>query len=181
MRPIHPILALAGAAVVLATGYAWGSAAAADTANPFINTKVLATSGVKFVEGPDADPPPWPSNAPKAPPASPASDTAAAQPSVVPALVSVSTAQPETQRVTPAQATAMAMNTTVPSSALSPVSRPPVDPTVSMEPSLQQQPVSSAVPDDTRFLRQRPRRVLQKEVTFATTHEGQPVTIIWNN
>ena len=179
MRPIHPFLALAGAAAVLATGYAWGNAAAADTANPFINTRVLATSGVKYVEGPDADPPPWPANAPTAPPSRPASDTAAAQPGMVPALVSSSTAQPETQRVTPQQATAMAMNTTAPSSALSPVSRPLIDPTVSMEPALQS--ASAMMADDQRLQRLRPRRVLQKEVTFATTHEGQPVTIIWNN
>jgi hypothetical protein len=63
----------------------------------------------------------------------------------------------------------MALN--IPSSATSPVYKPPSDPTTSSP--------TSPPRDGTR---RRPRRsaALQKDVTFGTTHEGQQVTIIWN-
>ncbi|MEZ0226779.1 MAG: hypothetical protein ACAH83_19635 [Alphaproteobacteria bacterium] len=149
MKPVSSLIVAAGAMVVFAAGYAKG---AASGSNPFIHVALLPLGPMSFVEGPDADPPPWPSDAPQA-----------------------SAFPPETRRVSPASsklvAAANAPATGVPASAVYPVSNPP--------PALQESPP----PDIQRMAQTQvlPRRVVaKKEVTFGTTREGRPVTIIWD-
>jgi hypothetical protein len=180
MKSIHPFVALAGAAVVFATGYAWG-AASDSAADPFMNTKVLATSGVSFVDGPEADPPPWPADAPQTAKAAidqPAAvTTAAAQ---RPAPFTPPAAPPETERVVPGTQASGALGgdnaslamSDIPSSAIAPVYHPPEAPAES----------SALVPDDTRRVTRRLRAHsdVQKQITFGTKRSGQPVTIIWD-
>ncbi len=187
MKPINPIVALAGAAVVFAAGYAWG--AAGDTASdPFLNTKLLASSnGVTYVDGPDADPPPWPAGASAPPPQArvqPASVRTAAGPMGPPmpaataiAALASDAAPPDAQRVVPGDQTGLASGNagdapsgddsvalnSIPSSALAPVYHPP------------------AAPEGRRVPRATRQHGLRKQVSFGTMNNGQPVTIIWDS
>jgi hypothetical protein len=136
--------------VFFAAGYAKG---AASGSNPFIHVMLLPMGPMSFVEGPDADPPPWPADAPQA-----------------------SAFPPATRKVSPPSSNLVAaLNTPAiagPSSAVYPVSNPP--------PMVQELPA----PELQRVAQTRsaaPRRVaVKREVTFGTTREGKPVTIIWD-
>ena len=115
MRKIYPHIAFSAAFALLATGYAWG--ASAETANRLITEKYLSSGEASFVDGPDAEPPPWPADAQKAP--------------------------PETQRVMPAASATIALN--IPSSALNAISNPPAV-TTPAKPSSDPTPSADAAP-----------------------------------
>lgn len=173
MRSIPPLMGFAGAVIVFAAGYAQG--AASSITNPFLNTKSATTSGLTFVEGPDAEPPPWPSNLPAARPVVAASTS-------VPAPETRSNSPPaDTERVAPAdRSDVLALN--IPSSALNPVSNPPPAPAPVAETYPLPTAETDAVPLEVQKVR--PRRLqplVPKQVTFGTTRGGQPVTIIWDH
>jgi hypothetical protein len=154
MKPVSSLMVAAGAIIFFAAGYAKG--ASSGGANPFIHVPLLSMGPASFVEGPDADPPPWPADAPQA-----------------------SAFPPETRKVPAPSSNIVAVLSTpsakIPASALYPTSNPPPAETRQEMPSqqLQAQEMREMPPP-------RRRVAVKKDVTFGITREGRPVTIIWD-
>jgi hypothetical protein len=151
MKPVPSLIVSVVAIVFFAAGYAKG---AASGANPFMRVMLLPTGPLSFVEGPDADPPPWPADAPQASAFPPATRKASA----------------------PSSNLVMALNTPSANNASSAgyLASNPVPEVEELPPPILQKILQQA---------QLPvRRVaVKREVTFGTTREGRPVTIIWND
>jgi hypothetical protein len=142
MLKVSPILALAGTALLL-------------SAAPVLAAGPLITSGVTFVDGKDAEPPPWPKDAPQTVPQEP-------KPAVK-QQVSF-TRPPAAKKTRDGDDTQMGSDDTV--AAIQQVAAAP--------------PETARTPRNA-IMRIPPRyRAYEGGITFARTMAGAPVTIIWD-